>query len=124
MAERRRCEVCDKLFVPDVRSRRHQKYCRPRCAKKAKSERDREHKKAYRGTGLGQEQRRRENRQQRERLGWPRYMSYVRKKHPEKTAALDQAAARRYYEQHREKILTKLRARRMRKKQLGEGCSQ
>lgn len=116
MAVRRRCAVCHRWFHPDVRSVGHQKYCSRRCAKKAKRERDRLHKKRYRETGLGQQQRRRENRRTRERVGWAPYMRYWRKAEPATRAAQERERARRYYRTHREEILQKRRERRAQKR--------
>ncbi len=91
--------------------RRNRKYCR-RCAKEAKRERNRRHKRRYRETGLGREQRKRENRRARERLGWAEYMRFWRKANPRRTAKRNRAKCERYYEQHREKILRQRREQR------------
>ncbi len=82
------------------------------------------HKQLYRATGLGREQRRRENEKLRERLGWVEYMSYWRKADSQRTARTNRGAARRYYAQHREQILAKRRARRAAQKALAKVRSQ
>ena len=118
----RRCAICRRRFRPDVRHRRDHKYCR-RCAKKAKRDRDRGHKKLYRDTGLGREQRRRESAKRRDVIGWARYMRFWRKAEPERRARQERARARLYYERHRETILAKRRAQRAAARPAGEPCS-
>jgi hypothetical protein len=106
---------CGRRLRFDASHRRNRKYCRP-CAKAAKRERDRQHKQAYRDTGLGREQRKRENRRTRDRLGWTDYMRFWRKADSYKTAARERARARRYYEAHRAEICARRRARRVAEK--------
>ena len=107
MATRPRCVACGLWFCPDVRSVRHQKCCSRRCAKKAKRKRDRKHKKDYRATGLGREQRRRESKKRREKLEWATYMRSWRKADIETRAEQARKQARQYYEKHRARILRK-----------------
>jgi hypothetical protein len=115
--------VCGRFFRPNVRSRRHQRYCSKRCARRAKRERDRQHKKHYRATGLGREQRRRENTRLRRKLGWAEYIRFSRRAKPFKAAARERARSRRYYQRHREQILAKRRAQRAARKAAQEACS-
>lgn len=112
MATRPRCPICGRWFRPDVRSVGHQKYCSPRCSKKAKRRRDREHKKRYRDTGLGAEQRRRESTKRRNKADWARYMRAWREADPERRAKQARQQARQYYEKHRAQLLRKRRAQR------------
>jgi hypothetical protein len=112
------------MFRPDPRSRRHQRYHSRRCAKKAKRERDRLHKKAYRATGLGREQRKRENERTRDRLGWTEFMRFWRKADAVRAARLDRNAAQRYYERHRDQIVEKLRLKRAAQRRLRKARSQ
>lgn len=116
MAPGRRCAICDRSFRPNVRSRTHQHYCSRRCAKKAKRERDREHKRLYRDTGLGQEQRKRESQKRRERVGWAQYMRYWRRAEPDRRLAQERKRAQRYYERHRDAMVTKRRQQRAARK--------
>ena len=74
--------------------------------------RDREHTKRYRETGLGREQRRRDNDRQRQRLDWRRYKRFWRNSDPGKTRRNERARAQRYYERHREQLLAKRRLQR------------
>jgi hypothetical protein len=113
---------CGRRLRFDASHRRNRKYCRP-CAKAAKRERDRKHKLAYRQTGLGQEQRKRENQRTRDGLGWTDYMRFWRKSDSYKTAGRERARARRYYELHRAEILAKRRAQRAAQKPADEACS-
>lgn len=113
MSPARRCGVCGRPFRPDVRSQSRQRYCTKRCRKKAKRDRDRKHKQRYRETGLGREQRRRENERYRDQVGWGDYMSYWRKADPQRTARQERQRAQRYYQQHREQILQKHREKRV-----------
>lgn len=112
MEGQRTCSVCGTTFTPDVRSRHHQRYCRRRCYLVAKRARDRHHKQRYRETGLGKEQRRRENEASRTRIGWNAYMRFWRKAKPKERARRERERARRYYLQHRAEILRKRRLKR------------
>jgi len=118
-----RCTICSRRFRPDVRSTRHQRYCSKRCYRKAKRERDREHKRLYRDTGLGREQRKRENRKLRDRLGWTEYMRYWRKADPRRAARQERKRAQHYYEKHRERILEKRRQQYAARKRLRKASS-
>lgn len=122
MAVRRHCEGCGKRLRFDPSHRRNRRYCR-RCAKEKKRERDRRHKKAYRDTGLGREQRKRENQRTREQLGWSDYMRFWRKSDPYRTAAHERARAKRYYEAHRAAICAKRRAQRAAQQRAAEARS-
>lgn len=109
MAGAPRCAICGGPFRAHPCGRHHQRYCSRRCAKKAKRERDREHKRLYRETGLGREQRKRENRKLRECLGWAEYMRFWRKADPVCRARQERKRAQRYYAKHRERIREKRR---------------
>ena len=122
MAVRRQCVACGKRLRFDRSHRRNRKYCR-RCAKAAKQERDREHKQRYRDTGLGREQRKRDNQRTRGRLGWNDYMRFWRKAEPKVRAKQERARARRYYEKHRADILEKRRRVRVARKRIRSACS-
>lgn len=112
MADLHFCAICGGLFSPDPRCGRRQRYCGPLCAKRAKAKRDREHKRRYRETGLGAEQRRRESQERRTHLDWPRRMQAWRKTNLERSRQIDREAAGRYYRAHRTKILERRRIRR------------
>jgi hypothetical protein len=107
---RRQCP-CGRFFRPDVRHRRTQKYCR-RCAKKAKRARDRLHKQSYRDTGLGREQRKRENAKLRAKPGWKESKRQRRKANSGVTSQQERERSRRYYERHHDQILEKRRQQR------------
>lgn len=109
MAMAPRCAGCGRFFKPDVRSQHHQKYCSPRCAKKAKRRRDKKYKRQYRETALGAEQRKRESEKRRDKLGWANYMRRWRQADPEVRAQQARRQARQYYQKHRVGILTKRR---------------
>jgi hypothetical protein len=123
----RRCTICGKHFRPDPRARRQQRCCSRRCSKKLKRQRDRRHKQRYRETGLGKEQRKRENQTQRERLGWNDYMRFWRKAEPKERSHQERERARRYYQAHRDEILAKRRQQRAGdnadQNQFSEACS-
>jgi len=112
----RRCAICGRFFSPEPRARLQQKCCSKKCSKKLKRRRNRQHKQLYRQTGLGKEQRRRENETQRDRLGWNDYMRFWRKATPEIRARQERERARRYYQAHRDQILAKRRQRRAAKR--------
>lgn len=116
MARAHCCAVCGHAYQPEPRSWRHQRYCSKRCARKAKRERDRIHKQRYRETGLGREQRRRENERYRDQVGWTEYMRYWRKADSGRRAGQERKRAERYYERHREPILQKRRETRVAQK--------
>lgn len=82
------------------------------------------HKKEYRATGLGREQRKRESRKRREHVGWAEYMRFWRKADPRRAARLNRVACRRYYQQHRDELLEKRRLKRAAQKQLRKTRSQ
>lgn len=123
MGEVRRCALCGRHFHPERRNQKRQKYCSRRCAKKAKRDRDREHKRLYRDTGLGHEQRRRESEKRREQLGWAEYMRYWRKAEPDERAGQERQRQRRYYAKHRDEIVAKRRAQRAARRALRKACS-
>jgi hypothetical protein len=106
-----------------VRSTQHQRYCSKRCYRTAKRERDCEHKRLYRDTGLGREQRRRENQRLRERLGWTEYMRYWRKADPVRTARQERKRAHRYYQKHGVRIREKRRQQYVARKRLRKASS-
>ena len=124
MARAPRCTICGRSFRPEPRSRHHQRTCSKGCRKKARRERDREHKRLYRDTGLGREQRRRESEKRRERLGWADYMRYWRKADAVRSVRIDREAARIYYRRHREAIVEKRRQQRAARKALQKARSQ
>ena len=123
----KRCVICGKAFSPDRRSRLQQKCCGRRCSRRLKHRRDRVHKQRYRETGLGQEQRKRENKTYRERVGWNEYMRFWRKAEPKKRARKERERARRYYKKHKAEILQKRCAQHVSKtcaqKGAGGACS-
>jgi hypothetical protein len=123
----RRCTICGKYFQPDHRARRHQKCCSPACSKKLKRRRDRFHKQRYRETGLGKEQRRKEERRRRDKVGWKDYMRFWRKAEPKQRSRQERERAKRYYQAHRDGILAKRRKQRTLKNDLqicpSEACS-
>ncbi len=123
MSQARRCAVCGRAYQPEPRSWRHQKYCSKECARKAKRQRDRKHKRSYRETGLGREQRRRESEQRCRRIGWAEYMRYWRKSDAARATQLNRAALRRYYARHRDEILRKRRQQQAAQKALAEARS-
>ncbi len=122
MASRRFCVRCGKRLRFDVSHRRNRKYCR-RCGKPAKREYDRQYKQDYRTKPCGKEQRQRESRKRRARLGWSDYMRFWRKGDPFRIAAQERARARRYYQQHRAEVLAKRRAQRAATKAAQKACS-
>jgi hypothetical protein len=123
VAEARRCAICGRVFRPKPRSRKYQKYCSRPCAKHAKRQRDRLHKQRYRETGLGREQRHRENERYRNDVGWAEYMRYWRKADARRTARQERQRAGRYYQRHREQIQAKRREQRAAQKALGKARS-
>jgi len=123
----RACVICGKSFRPDPRARLQQKCCGPGCSKKLKRQRDKIHKKRYRLTAPGKEQRKRENKKQRQRIGWNEYMRFWRKAEPEKRLRQERERSSRYYQRHRQKILLELHQRRAQKSKaknaLQKSCS-
>lgn len=120
----RRCAICGKSFEPDQRARLQQKCCGRRCSKKLKRQRDKIHKQRYRETGLGKEQRRRDNQVQRERLGWNAYMRVWRKAEAKKRSRQERERARCYYQNHRDQTLDKRRQKRAESKDVQKPSSE
>lgn len=87
-----------------------------------KRQRDRTHKQRYRETGLGREQRKRENETYRERVGWNEYMRFWRKADPKKRARKERERSRRYYQKHKAEIRQKQCARRASKTRAQKGA--
>jgi hypothetical protein len=110
------CVICGASFIPNPRSARQQKCCSKACSKALKRLRDKLHKQRYRETGLGQEQKKRENRATRKRLDWRRYKRFWRKADPYRRNAQERARAKRYYQKNKARILEKLRQKRAQKK--------
>jgi hypothetical protein len=81
-----------------------------------KRRRDRVHKRRYRETGLGKEQRRRESEKRREKIGWADYMRFWRKAEPKERARRERERARRYYHAHRDEILAGRRRQKAQKR--------
>jgi len=88
-----------------------------------KRKRDRLHKKLYRATGLGKEQRKREVQKKIPDKNHTTYMRYWRKADPKKRARQERLRSRRYYEKHKAEILLKHKMKRKAKKQLKATCS-
>jgi hypothetical protein len=117
-----RCAVCGRFFSPDIRSGCHQRYCRAKCARQVKRQRDREYQRHERHTPEGQVAKYVENRATRARLEWSAYMRFWWKADAERAARIQRAAAARYYQWHREEILRRKRQRRLRTKAAGKAC--
>jgi len=109
------CVICGDSFVPDPRSARQQKCCSKACSKARKRLRDKFHKQRYRESGLGQEQKKRENRSTRQRLDWRRYKRFWRKADSYRHNAQERARAKRYYQKNKARILEKRRQKRAEK---------
>lgn len=89
-----------------------------------KRRRDRIHKRRYRETGLGKEQRKKESSKRREAIGWDAYMRAWRKVEPKERARRERERARRYYHAHRDEILAGRRRQKAEKRSANKSSSE
>ncbi|PIV53548.1 MAG: hypothetical protein COY53_03350 [Elusimicrobia bacterium CG_4_10_14_0_8_um_filter_37_32] len=101
---KRKCIICKSYYLPDVRHRKEQKYCK-RCGKKIKKEQIKQANKKYWNSKKGKRKKRLQNQQYRKKANWTEYiLNYIRI-HKKRIKQIRQKSNCKYYQKHRRKII-------------------